>query len=274
MNKGKVVKTISNQYFVYSDGKIYECKARGKFRNEKISPLVGDYCLFDKEKLYIMEILPRKNSLHRPLISNVDVALILTSVKKPNFSSLLLDKQLVLVQSQNIKPIIIISKMDLLTKKEKKDIIKIIKMYKKVGFTVLKNTNLFQIKRALRNKTVVLTGQTGAGKSTLLNKIGKLNIETKPISEALGRGVHTTRHTESYKVGKALISDTPGFSSLNLNINKDDLKNYYPEFQGIKCHFKGCNHIKETKCGVKEKLNQNEIYKSRYDNYVKLWEEL
>ena len=213
MNKGKVVKTISNQYFVYSDGKIYECKARGKFRNEKISPLVGDYCLFDKDKLYIMEILPRKNSLHRPLISNVDVALILTSVKKPNFSSLLLDKQLVLVQSQNIKPIIIISKMDLLTKKEKKDIIKIIKMYKKVGFTVLKNTNLFQIKRALRNKTVVLTGQTGAGKSTLLNKIGKLNIETKPISEALGRGVHTTRHTESYKVGKALISDTPGFSA-------------------------------------------------------------
>ena len=91
MNKGKVVKTISNQYFVYSDGKIYECKARGKFRNEKISPLVGDYCLFDKDKLYIMEILPRKNSLHRPLISNVDVALILTSVKKPNFSSLLLD---------------------------------------------------------------------------------------------------------------------------------------------------------------------------------------
>ena len=192
-----------------------------------------------------MEILPRKNSLHRPLISNVDVALILTSVKKPNFSSLLLDKQLALVQSQNIKPIIIISKMDLLTKKEKKDIIKIIKMYKKVGFTVLKNTNLFQIKRA-----------------------------TKPISEALGRGVHTTRHTESYKVGKALISDTPGFSSLNLNINKDDLKKYYPEFQGIECHFKGCNHIKETKCGVKEKLNQNEIYKSRYDNYVKLWEEL
>ena len=274
MNKGKVVKTISNQYFVYSDGKIYECKARGKFRNEKISPLVGDYCLFDKDKLYIMEILPRKNSLHRPLISNVDVALILTSVKKPNFSSLLLDKQLVLVQSQNIKPIIIISKMDLLTKKEKKDIIKIIKMYKKVGFTVLKNTNLFQIKRALRNKTVVLTGQTGAGKSTLLNKIGKLNIETKPISESLGRGVHTTRHTESYKVGKALISDTPVFSSLILNINKDDLKKYYPEFQGIECHFKGCNHIKETKCGVKEKLNQNEIYKSRYDNYVKLWEEL
>ena len=274
MNKGKIVKTISNQYFVLSEGKVYECKARGKFRNDKISPLVGDYCLFDKDKLYIMDILPRKNSLQRPLISNVDVALILTSVYKPNFSSLLLDKQLATVLSENIKPIIIISKMDLLKKEEKKEIEQIIKMYKNIGFTVFKNTNLFRIKRALKNKTVVLTGQTGAGKSTLLNKLGNFNIETKPVSESLGRGVHTTRHTESYKVGKALISDTPGFSSLNLNIEKQELKNLYPEFKGVTCHFKGCNHIKEIKCGVKEKLNQNKIYKSRYDNYVKLWEEL
>jgi len=221
-----------------------------------------------------MELLPRKNSLKRPLISNVDIALILTSVKTPNFSSLLLDKQLATVLSENIKPIIIISKMDLLNSNEKKEINRIIKMYKNLGFTVYKNTNLFRIKRAINGKTVVLTGQTGAGKSTLLNKLGNFDIETKEVSKALGRGVHTTRHTESYKVGKSLISDTPGFSSLDLNVKKDDLKNLYPEFKNKECFYKGCNHIKEDRCGVRKALNENKIYKSRYDNYVKLWKEL
>ena len=273
MSEGKIVKTISDTYYVLFDTKVFDCRARGKFRNDKIKPLVGDMCKFDKEKKYILDILPRKNSLKRPLIANVDVALIITSAKEPNINLSLLDKQLALVKSENIEPIIIISKMDLLTKNEKSNIKNIIKMYKSIGFKVFKNTNLFLIKRALRNKTVVLTGQTGAGKSTLLNKLGNFNIETNPISKKLGRGVHTTRHTETFKVGKALISDTPGFSSLDLDLDKNELKNCYPEFN-VECKFKDCNHIKEKGCTIKRLLDEGKIYESRYNNYVRLWEEL
>ena len=273
MSEGKIVKILSDTYFVLSDGKIYNCRARGKFRNDKVKPLVGDLCNFDKDKKYVLEILPRKNSLKRPLVANVDAALIITSVKEPNLSLPLLDKQLALVKSEKIEPIIIITKMDLLSKDEKKKINDIIKMYKNIGFKVYKNTNLFLIKWALRNKTVVLTGQTGAGKSSLLNKLGNFNIETNPISKKLGRGVHTTRHTEIFKVGKALISDTPGFSSLDLSVSKDDLKNYYPEFN-VECKFKDCNHTKEKGCTVKKMLEEGKIYESRYNNYIRLREEL
>ena len=272
MNKGKIVKTISDKYTVLCENNTYDCKARGKFKHNKITPLVGDYCHFDKEQKYILEILPRKNSLKRPLIANVDIALIVTNVY-PSLSLYLLDKLLALTISNDIKPIIIITKYDLVDKKRQKEVNDIIKMYKNIGFTVLKNTNKFMIKRKLKNKTVVLAGQTGAGKSTLLNKLGNLNIETKPISKALNRGVHTTRHTESYKVGKALISDTPGFSSLSLNMDKNDLKKCYPEFK-VTCKYKDCNHIKETGCTVKKLVEKGNIYESRYNNYVKLWEEL
>lgn len=273
MSEGKIIKQISDTYFVLSDNKVYNCRARGKFRNNLVKPLVGDRCHFDKEKNYLLDILPRKNSLKRPPIANVDAALIITSVKQPNLNLSLLDKQLALVKNENIEPIIIITKMDLLTKDEKKRIKEIIKMYKSIGFKVFKNTSLFPIKRALKNKIVVLTGQTGAGKSSLLNKLGNFNIETNPISKKLGRGVHTTRHTETFKVGKAYISDTPGFSSLDLNIDKNLLKRCYPEFN-VECKFKDCNHIKEKGCTVKAMLKEGKIFQSRYDNYVRLWEEL
>ena len=221
--EGRITKQISNQYQVTKDEKNYVCSARGKFRNLGLSPLVGDNVLFDAETLTIEEILPRKNELDRPVVANIDVALIVTSVKKPDLSLSLLDKELSVIIKNNVEPVICLTKLDLLEKKELKELKPLIKYYKSIGIKVVDNKNLGKIKKILKNKLVVLTGQTGAGKSSLLNKLDKkLNLETKPISEALNRGVHTTRHTEIYKIGKIYFVDTPGFSALDLkNINKE-----------------------------------------------------
>ncbi len=276
MNReGKIIKIISNLYTVESGDKIYECRARGKFRNDKVTPLVGEFVVFDSYNAYILELKDRKNELKRPPIANVDAAIIITSVKKPDLSLNLLDKELLCVLNENIEPIICLTKCDLLNKKERKDIKNIFNYYKKIGFKVITNKNLFTLKRLIMGKTVVLTGQTGAGKSTLLNKLDKkLNLNTSPISEALGRGVHTTRHVELFKVGKALIADTPGFSALDLTMDKDKIKELYPEFKGVKCKYDDCNHINEKACGVKEKYENGTILKSRYENYVKFRSEL
>ena len=276
MNKeGQIVKIISNLYTVSSEGKLYECRARGKFRNDNITPLVGEFVVIDSENAYILETKPRKNSLKRPPIVNVDAALIITSVKKPDLSLSLLDKELLCVLKENIEPIICLTKCDLLNRNEKKEIKKIFNYYKSIGIKVVTNRNLFRLRRLIKGKVVVLTGQTGAGKSTLLNKLDKtLNLNTNPISEALGRGVHTTRHTELFKVGGAYIADTPGFSALDIDMEKSEIKNYYPEFKGIKCKFDNCEHVNEKQCGVKEKFERGEIMASRYNNYVKFRSEL
>ena len=218
--QGRIIKQISNLYTVSVDGDNYECSARGKFRNEHISPLVGDIVKIGIDTLTIDEIMPRKNELKRPVVANVDTALIVTSVKKPDLSLTLLDKLIAIVTSNNIEPVICLTKLDLLNKSEKKEIKNIFKYYKKIGIRVITNNNRF-IKRILKNKLVVLTGQTGAGKSSLLNRINKkLNIETHEISEALNRGVHTTRHTEIYKIGKVYFVDTPGFSSIDVPVDR------------------------------------------------------
>jgi ribosome biogenesis GTPase len=277
MNKhGKIIKIISNLYTVKTDdGLVYECRARGKFRNDLITPLVGEFVVIDSENAYIKEVLPRCNELKRPPIANVDAALIITSVKEPDLSLNLLDKELLCVLNEGIEPIIVLTKCDLLTKDEKSEIKKTFKYYKKIGFKVLTNKNLFRLKRLIKDKIVVLTGQTGAGKSTLLNKLDKsLNLNTSPISKALGRGVHTTRHVELFEVAKSFIADTPGFSALDLHMDKDNIKNLYPEFKDAVCKFDNCNHINENKCGVKDKVAAGEILKSRYDNYVKFRGEL
>lgn len=271
---GVIIRQKSNLYTVFANNQSFNCSARGKFRHTNITPLVGDYCTITTEDNCIIDILDRKNKLDRPPIANIDIALIITSVKEPNLSLNLLDRQLVCILSQNIKPIIVLSKIDLLSSNEKKDIKKICKYYQKIGIKVIQNNKLSKLKRLLKGKTVVLTGQTGAGKSTLLNKLDKnLNIETNEISKALGRGVHTTRHTEIYNIDGIFIADTPGFSSLDINISKDKLKDYYPEFD-VKCTFKDCMHIKERNCIVKNLVKSGKIMKSRYDNYVKFWSEL
>lgn len=268
--QGQIIKIISNLYTVKLDNEIIDCRARGKFRNDKITPIVGDYCIVDKDNNYILEILPRKNSLKRPVIANVDYALIVTSVKKPDLSLNLLDKLLSLSIMSNIKPIICLTKIDLLNADEKKELNDIIKYYKKIGFKVVKNTDKLKLKLLLKNKLTVLGGQTGAGKSSLLNRLNKnLNLKTAEISEALGRGKHTTRHVEVFKIGKMYIADTPGFSSLDLDeFTSEQIKTSFVEFKKYKCYFNDCMHIKEKDCGVKEALNKKEILKSRYDNYL------
>lgn len=272
---GIITKQISNQYTVNIKGKEYVCSARGKFRNLNLSPLVGDKVKVDVEKLLIEEILPRTNTLDRPSVSNVDIALIVTSVKKPDLSLSLLDKEISVILSNNITPVICLTKLDLLNKKELIDIKILKKYYEKIGIVVLTNKNLFKLKKVLKNKTIVLTGQTGAGKSTILNKLNKkLNLETKPISEALNRGVHTTRHTEIYQIKNMYFVDTPGFSSLDLkNITKEELKNTFKEFLNYECDFKDCMHIKEKGCKVLIAVSEGKILPSRYINYTRFLKE-
>lgn len=269
--KGQIIKILSNLYFVNSGKKIYECHSRGKFRNQNITPVVGDYVIFDEKNQYILEVLPRKNSLIRPLVSNIDQGLIVTSVKKPDFSTNLLDKLLTTMEFHDITPIICLTKWDLLSKNEKKELNKIIKYYKKIGYKVLKNSNLFRIKLLFKDKTTVFTGQTGAGKSTLINRLNKnLNLETGEISEALGRGKHTTRHVELIEMYKGKVLDTPGFSSIDFNdMSNEDIRDTFVEFSLNPCPYKDCMHLNEKECHVKKNVENGKILASRYENYQK-----
>ena len=269
--EGKIIRIISNLYTVSCNGKNYDCHARGKIRFDKLTPLVGDNVVIDEKNNYILEIKTRKNYLDRPMIANIDSALIVTSVKKPDISLSLLDKQLVLALSKKIEPIIVFTKLDLLNKEKYKKIKNIIKYYKSIGIKVTTNKNLFMLKKYIKNKTLVLTGQTGAGKSSLLNKLDKkLNLATDEISEALGRGKHTTRHVELFEYKTSLIADTPGFSSLDINIDKENLKKCFIEFNKVNCPYKDCTHTNEKECNVKKAVVANNIMKSRYENYLNI----
>lgn len=269
--KGIIVKIISNDYTIKINNEYIVCKARGKFRNKNICPLVGDYVLIDKDKKIIEDILLRKNYLIRPPVSNIDLALIVTSVKDPNFSSNLLDKMINIIEFSNITPIIIITKYDLLD--DTNEIDNIIFYYKKIGYKVFINDEIHKIKKLFNNKLVILTGQTGAGKSTLLNNLDtNLTIKTGEISKALGRGRHTTRHTELYEIFNGFIADTPGFSSLEfIDMTKEDIRDNFIEFETYKgkCKYRDCMHINEDDCEVKRKVEDETILSSRYENYVK-----
>ena len=269
MLKGMIVKNISDTYTVKESKNLYECKARGKFRNSGLTPLVGDIVEIDPDQNYILDIMERKNELARPSVSNIDVALIISSVKKPDLSLYLLDKQITSVSLENIEPVLCFTKLDLLSRKELKEVKKIMKYYKKLGYAVFTNWQIKKILRYLKGKTVVLTGQTGAGKSSLLNLISpSLNLKTGEISEALGRGKHTTRHTEFFLVKDVLIADTPGFSSLDINKHtKEEIRDTFLEFKKYTCEFKNCMHDKEQNCAVREACEKGEIMKSRYENY-------
>lgn len=268
--KGLIIKIVSNDYTILDleNKKIHICKPRGKFRNMNLTPLVGDYVIFDDENNYIKEILPRKNSLIRPLISNIDQAFIITSCRYPDFDSNLLDKLLTLIEFNNIKSIIVFTKLDLLKGEEKNNINKIIDYYKSIGYDVYKNTEIEKIKKCFKDKVSVFTGQSGAGKSTLLNKLNiDLNLETNDISYKLGRGKHTTRHVELHNIFDGLVADTPGFSKISLDeMTKSDIRDNFVEFNTYKeeCKYRDCMHLKEDECNVKNNPN---ILKSRYENY-------
>src|SRR5574344_1726799 len=252
--EGKIVKIISKDYTVLSNNSNYVCKSRGKFRNMHITPLVGDNVIFDEKTKYIMEVKDRTNELVRPYVSNISQVFIVASTKHPELDLNLLDKLLVMIEFNNIRPIICFTKLDLLDSDE-----------------------LDKIKTLFKNNITVFTGQSGAGKSTLLNKLDvKLNLETNDISEALGRGKHTTRHTELISMFDGLVADTPGFSSLDLtSMTKEDIRDNFIEFNKYrsKCLYRDCMHDKEllSECEIKRQLGIN-ILQSRYDNYLKFIE--
>ena len=253
---------------------IIDCKTRGKLRNMDIAPVVGDLVMVDTDKQVIEKVLKRKNYLERPLISNIDKLLIVMSTAIPAFSSYLIDKFLIIAKSNNIEPIIVITKIDMTSLKEKIEIKKYIKYYKKIGIKVYINKDVSKIKKEFKGCVVALCGQTGAGKSSLLNRIdASLSLKTGEVSLSLGRGKHTTRLVELLEVNQGLIADTPGFSSLEIKIPKNDIKKYYPEFE-LRCKYKSCNHVKEEGCKIIELVNKNKIPKWRYENYLKFLEEV
>ncbi len=271
--RGQIVKILSNLYFVNVDGIVYECHSRGVFRNKKITPVVGDYCIIDEKDKYILEILPRKNYLVRPLVANIDQGLIVTSLKVPDFSTNLLDKLLLIMEINKIKPIICITKEDLVDDNTKKEIKKIMDYYIKIGYKVYYNYELNDIKKIFKDKTTVFTGQTGAGKSSLFNKLDpSLNFDTGEVSIALGRGKHTTRFVELISLFDGKLVDTPGFSNIDLSVySKETIRDGFIEFSNYSCKYKDCMHINEdiSFCSIKKAVDDGEILQSRYDNYIK-----
>ena len=273
--KGKIICINASIHKVLLENNtIIETKTRGKIRNEKIVPVVGDNVIVNTSTKTIEKIEPRKNYLDRPLIANIDKLLIVQSTSIPSFSSYLIDKFLIIASVNKIEPIIIITKTDMISLKEKNDIKKYINYYRKLGIKVYVNTSISKIKKEFANSVVALCGQTGAGKSSLLNKIDvSLELKTGEVSLSLGRGKHTTRLVELLEVNGGLIADTPGFSSLELNVDKKSIKNYYPDFNKP-CKYITCLHIKEQGCSIIELVEKNKIPEWRYNNYIKFLEEV
>lgn len=278
--EGQIRKALSGFYYVASEGKIYQTRARGNFRKKKLTPLVGDEVVFSSEENsegYILELLPRKNELVRPPVANIDQGVIVTSLVEPNFSYNLLDRFLVTLENNDIHPIIYLSKTDIVS--DSTMVEKIRSVYEPLGYPVIdgeqdkkKLTDLFA------QHLTVFMGQSGAGKSTLLNDVAPgLNLATGEISEALGRGRHTTRHVELLDLFGGLVADTPGFSSIEfLELTVEELPKEFPEFRAAapKCRFRECRHVKEPGCEVKRQVETGEIAQSRYDNYLQFLQEI
>ena len=272
LKNGLITKINSDTFTVKYNDVYIDCKSRGKFRNDKVKPLVGDKVLVDIEKYVIENVLERKNYLLRPPVANIDIALIVTSLVKPNLSLNLLDKLISIITINNIEPVIVFTKIDLASKQELKEIKVLSKYYESIGIKVFRNKNIKKLKKYLKGKIVTVCGQTGAGKSTLLNKFDKkLNLETNEISDALGRGKHTTRIVELFQIDNFYIVDTPGFSSIDINIYSiDEIKNSFIEFKNYECKFKDCKHINELGCSIKD---NKKILSSRYENYLRFIKE-
>lgn len=273
--QGQIIKISSNRHIVSSNNKTYNTIPRGKFRKDKLIPKVGDYVRFNEKSLVIEEILPRKNTFNRPMVSNIDRAFIITSLVNPDFSLGLLDKFIAHMELNKVDIVICLTKTDLVSRETYDKIKEIMVYYTNIGYTVLTNLELDKIKELIKDKTVVFIGQTGAGKSTLLNKLNpNWNLKTGEVSLALGRGRHTTRNVELYDFLDGKVLDTPGFSALDLSIyKKEDIKYAFREFSNYSCPFRDCSHTKEKECVIKKAVEDGEILKSRYDSYLKFYEE-
>lgn len=281
------MKGIAGFYYVHVEGcGIYECKAKGIFRKERIKPLVGDDVEMDvldeQEKLgNIRRILPRKSALIRPAVANVDQALILFAIVKPNPNFNLLDRFLIRMERQKLPTVICFNKEDIASSSEKEALRSAYETcgYQVLFLSVLENRGLEQVRALLAGKTTTLAGPSGVGKSSLINRLSPdTHMETGEISEKIERGKHTTRHSEIIPLGEGTyIMDTPGFTSLDISeITKEELGGYYPEFREYEpyCKFRGCAHISEPSCGVKEAVEEGKISLVRYENYQVLYREL
>ncbi len=286
MPEGKIVKALSGFYYVFSNDKLVQCRGRGVFRKNKITPLVGDEVVFQAEndtEGYILEIKERKNELVRPPIANVDQAILVFSAVEPDFSTALLDRFLVLIEYNRIRPLICITKMDLTSEAEKINIRKFADDYQKAGYNVLLTSSetaegINELLPYIKGEISVFAGQSGVGKSSLLNVLRPdLSLKTNDISNHLGRGKHTTRHVELIQIGEGLVADTPGFSSLEFTeIEAEELNFCFPEIQTLseECKFRGCLHISEPKCAVKSAYENGELPSYRYEHYLEFLDEI
>ncbi|MBO5208022.1 MAG: ribosome small subunit-dependent GTPase A [Lachnospiraceae bacterium] len=284
---GKIIKGIAGFYYVHVEGQgIYECRAKGIFRNVHIKPLVGDNVRLDvldeqEKKGNVTEILPRKNALIRPAVANIDQALVIFAIVKPNPNFNLLDRFLIQMERQNLPSIICFNKQDIASEEEKMSLRKAYETcgYKVLFVSALENEGMDELRSLLAGKTTTVAGPSGVGKSTIINCLHpEANMETGSISQKIERGKHTTRHSEIIALGEnTYIMDTPGFTSLSISeVTKEELGNYYPEFTQYEpyCKFSGCAHISEPSCGVKDAVREGKISQVRYENYQILYQEL
>lgn len=285
--QGKIVKGIAGFYHVHVvESGVYECKAKGIFRKEKIKPLVGDNVrieiLEEEEKTgNIVDILPRSNELIRPAVANIDQALVVFSVLKPAPHFNLLDRFLVMMESKGLPVVLCFNKADIADEPQV-DMLRAV--YEGCGYPLLfvsarDGQDIGRVKHLLKGKTTAVAGPSGVGKSTLINALNpEAQMETGAISQKIERGRHTTRHSELFPVGEdSYIMDTPGFSSLYVNdFEKEELKYYFPEFAEYEgsCRFHGCDHVHEPGCLVKQAVEEGKIHHIRYEDYTEMYEEL
>lgn len=284
--QGKIIKGIAGFYYVYADSVVYECRAKGSFRNQKIKPFVGDnveLSVLDAKTNTgnIERILPRHSKLLRPAVVNVDQVLIVFALASPAPSFNLLDRFLIMTQRQNIPAVICLNKTDLVDRERYKSYENI---YKGSGYPIISASTCEEhgmdvLRNLLKDKTTALAGPSGVGKSSIMNLLNpSANMETGDISRKIERGKHTTRHSEILPIAdNTYLMDTPGFSSIYFDdMEPEDLKQYYKEFEPYEpyCRFGGCNHIGENECGIKQAVADGEISRIRYENYKMFFEEL
>ena len=281
--EGRIVRGIAGFYYVATEHGIVECRARGKFRKDNVTPLVGDIVeiqMINDSEGYILNILPRKNELTRPPVANVDQAIIVFAIVRPELNRVLLDKMIVLAESNDIEPVICINKVDL---KEDREAFDLVTIYQKIGYkavttSVVTKDGIKELKSYLKDKVSFFAGPSGVGKSSLINSIqSNIKLKTGEVSEKLLRGRHTTRSVELLSLDfGGYVLDTPGFTALTLDIDNQDLRYYFREFLELQrgCKFSSCLHVNEPDCNIIKAVKEGLIDKNRYLSYLSLLKEL